>query len=83
MDEAEPDEGEPKRPGVSLLDLRLGQCGFNVDERVHPVRFCGEPTVGGGSWCALHRRVVYEPSAKRKPPQQDGSGRPHPPINVD
>ena len=76
MDQSDPDEGEPKRPGVALLDLRVGQCRFIVDERVHPVRFCGEPTVRSGSWCAEHRRVVYEPSSKRKPPQQgqDGSG---------
>ena len=80
MDEADPDKGEPKRAGVALLDLRVGQCRFIVDERVHPVRFCGEPTVRSGSWCAVHRRVVYEPSSKRKPPQQDqdGSGRPSP-----
>ena len=83
MDEAGPDADEPNQPGVSLLELRLGQCRFIVDERVHPARFCGEPAVRGGSWCAVHRRVVYEPSSKRKPPQQDGLGRPHTPITGD
>ena len=80
MDQTALDGNEPKRHGVGLLDLRLGQCRFIVDEQVHPVRFCGEPTVR--SWCAVHRRVVYvyEPSSKRKSPQQgqDGSGRPNP-----
>ena len=75
MDEAEPDGGEPKQPGVPLLELRLGQCRFIVDERVHPARFCGEPAVRGGSWCAVHCRVVYEPSSKRKPLQQDQAAR--------
>ena len=78
MDQTTLDGNEPKRHGVALLDLRVGQCRFIVDERVHPVRFCGEPTVRSGSWCAVHRRVVYEPSSKRKSPQQDGSGRPSP-----
>ena len=68
MDEADPDKGEPKRAGVALLDLRVGQCRFIVDERVHPVRFCGEPTVRSGSWCAVHRRVVYgHPPSESRP----------------
>src|SRR4051795_1777984 len=39
MDQADPRRGEPKRPGVALLDLNLGQCRFIVDERASPVRF--------------------------------------------
>ena len=63
--QADPDGGEPKRAGVSLLELRPGQCRFIVDERASPVRFCGEPAVAGASWCAVHRRVVYVPASVR------------------
>ena len=65
MDEADPDEGEPKRAGVALLDLRVGQCRFIVDEQASPVRFCGEPAAPGASWCVAHRRVVDVPASVR------------------
>jgi hypothetical protein len=59
--EAEPDGRELKRAGVTLLELEPGQCCFIVDERAAPVRFCGEPTVMGGNWCAQHHLIVYVP----------------------
>jgi hypothetical protein len=44
---------------VSLMRAGYGQCRFLVTE--HPARplCCGAPTLGEGSWCPWHRRVVY------------------------
>ena len=65
------DEDAPARVGVTLEALRRGQCRFIVDE-TSPVRFCGKPTIrGGSSWCAEHYGLVYEKrpqGVRRRPP---------------
>ena len=48
-----------QKAGVLLLDLKPGQCRFILRDGKPPVRYCGAPTISGGSWCAEHRRIVY------------------------
>ncbi len=67
MREARPEASAPKRSGVPFDKLKPWQCRFIVDEHASPVRFCGEPTVRGGSWCEEHRQLVYvSPSARSR-----------------
>jgi hypothetical protein len=65
MREDRPDASAPKREGIPLDKLKPRQCRFIVDEHALPVRFCGEPTVRGGSWCEEHRQLVYVSSSPR------------------
>lgn len=57
-------EPEPySGPGLPLLQRGAFQCAWILTGVTHeglPV-CCGEPVVGLRSWCADHRRVVYEP----------------------
>ena len=58
---------EPQRaPGTyKLAELRQSQCRFACtpdDARPAEHRFCGNPVVGHGSWCAEHLKRVASPS---------------------
>jgi hypothetical protein len=57
--------GEVDRRGVPLIDATLDQCRFIVSDGVAPAICCGAPTIGGGSWCPMHRSVVFTPAAVR------------------
>jgi GcrA cell cycle regulator len=52
------------RPERRLLPMggggsRVRTCQWIEGEARNPVQFCGEPTVGGGSWCASCRARVF------------------------
>jgi hypothetical protein len=70
MTEDRSDASSPERAGVALLDLKPSQCRFILRDGRPPVRFCGEPTVSGKSWCVEHRRIVFEPASLRRQPAE-------------
>lgn len=55
------DEPLPVGPLKAILDD--GVCHWISDEAGHGEwRMCGHPGVDGSSWCAHHRRRVYQPA---------------------
>lgn len=69
-------EPAPKPPeflGIALLDLDSPevpqQCRFphGGDEPGQPIFFCGQPTVGGTSWCQHCLAIVSAPPRPKKP----------------
>jgi hypothetical protein len=52
--------------GVLLGDLKARQCRFVLRDGRSPPRFCGEPTLGAGSWCLEHRRIVFVASSQKE-----------------
>ena len=70
MTEERSDGSSPERAGVSLLELKPGQCRFILRGGQPPVRFCGAPTASDESWCVEHRRIVYEPASLRRRPAE-------------
>jgi hypothetical protein len=46
--------------GMRIWDLRLDSCRWPVGPASEPaVFFCGEPTIGGCSWCSEHRPLAF------------------------
>jgi hypothetical protein len=50
---------------LKFLELQHGHCRYILDEGDGPANvdsvYCGADTVGDGSWCGPHRRVVFQP----------------------
>jgi hypothetical protein len=59
-------EEEMGEKGVLLTDLKARQCRFVLRDGRSPARFCGEPTLGAGSWCLEHRRIVFVASSQKE-----------------
>lgn len=51
------DSYSPRQP-AHLSPFRT--CQFPVSPDDAPIAFCGDATVTGHSWCAVHCRVVYQ-----------------------
>jgi hypothetical protein len=50
--------GRASRPRI--WDLGFNSCRWPVGSTSEPaVFFCGEPAVGGCSWCAEHRQLAF------------------------
>jgi hypothetical protein len=63
-------DGQPSaKHAVELIKAGLAQCRYIVSEGFEPAMCCGAPT-DGGSWCAWHRRIVYEPARQRVRPDR-------------
>ena len=43
-----------------IAPLRFTSCQW-VTDAAPPWPRCGEPTEGGGAWCAAHKSVVFQP----------------------
>jgi hypothetical protein len=56
-----PTPAPDRKHAVSLMRLRQAQCRFVISAPEQKPMFCGE-TTNGGSWCAWHRSIVYQPS---------------------
>jgi len=54
----------PPEGGVRLVDIEHGQCRFPIgDPKDASFRFCGADT--GRTYCAVHHRIVYVPTARQ------------------
>jgi hypothetical protein len=62
---------QPPSPkhAVELIKAGFAQCRYIVSDSFEPALCCGAPT-DGGSWCAWHRRIVYEPARQRVRPER-------------
>lgn len=77
----------PKRPrvpkvktpqvGISFWDIRSSQCRWIVQEIRQAgsdiVRFCGQGTEPGESYCPEHSKVIYKPQYSRSEAQQEAA----------
>jgi hypothetical protein len=52
--------------GVLLTEMKAHHCRFVLRGTRSPVLFCGEPTIGAGSWCLEHRRLVHASLSPKK-----------------
>ena len=60
----------PGKGGVTLLDLRVEQCRWPLDEGRPARLFCGSPTVGTTSWCQHHQRLAFAGLARAQKAQE-------------
>jgi hypothetical protein len=73
-------EKVPQRAGVSILDIKDGQCRSVLGYFEKLAVFCGRATKGKKSYCPEHC-AVYQPQRKQGPPpsgkgfSQRGQGR--------
>jgi hypothetical protein len=56
-----------QRSRVGLIDLGPGLCHFPIDQQNGPVRYCGDLTAEGQTYCAHHAARCYMPTQRMKP----------------
>jgi hypothetical protein len=56
-----------QRARVDLIGLESGLCRFPIDQQNGPVRYCGDLTAEGQTYCAHHAARCYMPTQRMKP----------------
>jgi hypothetical protein len=56
-----------QRGRVDLIGLESGLCHFPIDQQNGPVRYCGDLTAEGQTYCAHHAARCYMPTQRMKP----------------
>ena len=60
--EAEAIEEPPAKLRVPFAKSGAFVCKYIIGEPDEDAVCCGAPVADGKSWCAYHRRIVFEPS---------------------
>ena len=59
-----PSANIPSHNAVKFIDRGPHQCAFPVSGEGAEMLVCGEPTLGGQSWCVRCAAIVWLPAAK-------------------